>query len=98
MADYEIFEAGDVTLQSGVVLPAARVAYRTHGQLNAARDNAIVYPTHYLGTHESNVWAIGPGLALDPEKYFIIIPNMLGNGVSSAPSNTRHHLMARDFH
>jgi homoserine O-acetyltransferase len=88
MADCEIFEAGDVTLQSGVVLPAARVAYRTHGQLNAARDNAIVYPTHYLGTHDSNVWAIGPGLALDPEKYFIIIPNMLGNRVSSSPSNT----------
>lgn len=88
MTDYEIFEAGDFTLQSGVVLPAARVAYRTYGQLNAARDNAIIYPTHYLGTHESNVWAIGQGLALDPEEYFIIVPNMLGNGVSSSPSNT----------
>ncbi|WP_310497173.1 alpha/beta fold hydrolase [Sandarakinorhabdus sp.] len=88
MADLEIFHAGDVPLQSGVVLPAARLAYRTHGRLNAARDNAIVYPTHYLGTHDSNAWAIAPGMALDPEKYFIIIPNMLGNGVSSSPSNT----------
>lgn len=88
MADHAIFEAGDVALQSGVVLPDTRVAYRTHGQLNAARDNAIVYPTHYMGTHDSNAWAIAPGMALDPEKYFIIIPNMLGNGVSSSPSNT----------
>jgi homoserine O-acetyltransferase len=88
MADYAIFEAGDVTLQSGVVLPDVKLVYRTHGQLNAARDNAIVYPTHYLGTHDSNAWAIAPGMALDPEKYFIIIPNMLGNGVSSSPSNT----------
>lgn len=88
MADYEIFEAGDVTLQSGIVLPAVRVAYVTHGTLNAARDNAIVYPTHYSGTHNSNAWAIGPGMALDPAKYFIIVPNMLGNGLSSSPSNT----------
>ena len=88
MAHHEIFEAGDVTLQSGITLPDVRVAYHTHGHLNAARDNAIVYPTHYSGTHDSNAWAIGPGMALDPETYFIIIPNMLGNGLSSSPSNT----------
>jgi homoserine O-acetyltransferase len=83
-----IFEAGDTMLQSGVMLPAVRVAYVTHGRLNAARDNAIVFPTHYSGTHDSNAWAIGPGRALDPDKYFIVIPNMLGNGLSSSPSNT----------
>jgi homoserine O-acetyltransferase len=88
MANYEIFEAGDVELQSGAMLSAVRVAYRTHGRLNAARDNAIVYPTHYSGTHDSNAWAIGPGMALDPNRFFIIIPNMLGNGLSSSPSNT----------
>ena len=88
MTDIKTFEAGDVTLQSGAVLPAVKVAYVTHGRLNAARDNAIVYPTHYAGTHDSNAWAIGPGMALDPQKYFIIVPNMLGNGVSSSPSNT----------
>ncbi len=84
----EFFDAGDTMLQSGAVLPAVRVAYRTYGQLNAARDNAIVYPTHYAGTHDSNAWAIGTGKALDPEQYFIIVPNMLGNGQSSSPSNT----------
>ncbi len=88
MATYEIFEAGDVTLESGAILSDARVAYVTHGQLNSAGDNAIVYPTHYSGTHESNAWAIGPGMALDPDKYFIVIPNLLGNGLSSSPSNT----------
>jgi homoserine O-acetyltransferase len=88
MADYKVFHAGDVTLQSGTVLPDTRVVYCTHGQLNAARDNAIVFPTHFGGTHDGNAWAIGPGMALDPEEYFIIIPNMLGNGLSSSPSNT----------
>ncbi len=88
MSNYETFEAGDVTLQSGATLTAVRVAYRTHGRLNPARDNAIVYPTHYSGTHDSNAWAIGRGMALDPDRYFIVIPNMLGNGLSSSPSNT----------
>ena len=88
VADYEIFEAGDVMLQSGVVLPATRLAYRTHGRLNAARDNAVIFPTHYSGTHDNNAWLIGPGMALDPEAYFVIVPNMLGNGISSSPSNT----------
>ena len=80
MANCEIFEAGDVALESGAVLPAVRIAYRTLGKMNAARSNAIAYPTHYSGTHDSNAWAIGPGMALDPEHYFIIVPNMLGNG------------------
>jgi homoserine O-acetyltransferase len=38
--------------------------------------------------HWDNEWLIGPGMALDPAKYFIIVPNMLGNGLSSSPSNT----------
>ena len=88
MATYEIFKAGDVTLESGEILSDVQIAYVTHGRLNAARDNAIVYPTHYSGTHDNNAWAIGAGMALDPEKYFIIIPNLLGNGLSSSPSNT----------
>ena len=88
MTPYELFEAGHVLLQSGVVLPSVKIAFRAYGQLNVARDNAIVFPTHYSGTHDSNSWAVGPGMALDPEKYFIIVPNMLGNGLSSSPSNT----------
>ena len=88
MTPYEVFEAGHVLLQSGVVLPSVKIAFRAYGQLNVARDNAIVFPTHYSGTHDSNSWAVGPGMALDPEKYFIIVPNMLGNGLSSSPNNT----------
>jgi homoserine O-acetyltransferase len=88
MRDYEIYELGDVLLQSGVTLPQAFLAYKTYGTLNADKNNVIVYPTWFAGTHTDNEWLIGPGKALDPEKYFIIIPNMLGNGLSSSPSNT----------
>ncbi|MEK8130497.1 alpha/beta fold hydrolase [Paenibacillus filicis] len=86
--DYEIFNLGDVTLQSGVTLPSAFLAYKTYGKLNEQKDNVIVYPTAFGDQHVQNEWLIGSGMALDPEKYFIIIPNLLGNGLSSSPSNT----------
>jgi homoserine O-acetyltransferase len=88
MSDYEVFDLGDVVLQSGATLRGATLAYKTYGKLNGRKDNVIVYPTWYSGQHVNNEWLIGQGMALDPEKYFIIIPNMLGNGLSSSPSNT----------
>ncbi len=84
----KIFDLGDVLLQSGAVLPQAQITYVTYGHLNAARDNVILVLTYYTGTHRSYEPMIGPGRALDPEKYYIVIPNMFGNGVSSSPSNT----------
>lgn len=86
--DYEIFDLGDVTLQSGVTLPNAFLAYKTYGELNEKKDNVIVYPTAFGDHHVQNEWLIGNGMALDPRKYFIIVPNLLGNGLSSSPSNT----------
>jgi homoserine O-acetyltransferase len=86
--DYEIFDLGDVTLQHGATLRDAKLAYKTFGELNADKSNAIVYPTWYSGRHWDNEWLIGDGMALDPANYFIIVPNMLGNGLSTSPSNT----------
>lgn len=86
--DYETFDLGDMALQGGATLHDAKLAYKTFGVLNAAKSNAIVYPTWYSGFHWDNEWLIGEGMSLDPAKYFIIVPNMLGNGLSSSPSNT----------
>ncbi|MFL5254769.1 MAG: alpha/beta fold hydrolase [Rhodopila sp.] len=86
--DYEILELGNVALQGGATIRNCRLAYKTYGTLNAAKDNVIVYPTWYSGQHYENEWLVGDGMALDPAKQFIIIPNMLGNGLSSSPSNT----------
>ncbi|MGY4478296.1 alpha/beta fold hydrolase [Bradyrhizobium sp. USDA 3364] len=86
--DYQIHDLGNLALQRGATIRDCKLAYKTYGQLNAAKDNVIVYPTWYSGQHYDNEWLIGPGRALDPSKYFIIIPNMLGNGLSSSPSNT----------
>jgi homoserine O-acetyltransferase len=88
MPDYEVFELGSVPLLMGATIRDAKLAYKTYGTLNADKSNAIVYPTWYSGQHYDNEWLIGDGMALDPAKYFIIVPNMLGNGLSSSPSNT----------
>ena len=88
MSDYEIFDAGDVVLQSGLTYRHARLAYKTYGALDAAKSNVIVYPTSYGAQHYDLEWAVAPGKALDPTKYFIMIVNKFGNGLSSSPSNT----------
>ena len=88
MADEQVFELGDVVLQSGMTLRGAKLAYTTYGALNSRRDNAILFPTFYGGQHTQNEPMIGAGMALDPARYFIITPNMFGNGRSSSPSNT----------
>ncbi len=86
--DYHIFEADDVALQSGVVFPSLRLAYQTYGTLNAAKDNVIVYPTSFSAQHYDTEWLIQPGGILDPTSYFIVIPNLFGDGLSSSPSNS----------
>jgi homoserine O-acetyltransferase len=87
-ADYELFELGDVVLQSGITLPEAKLAYKTYGELGAARDNAVLMPTFFGGQHPETELMMAPGRVLDPAKFFIVVPNMLGNGLSSSPSNT----------
>ncbi len=86
--DYELFELGDVVLQRGRTLRGARLAYKTYGRLSAARDNAIVFSTWYSGTHVDLEWLIGPGRPLDTDRYFVIVPNLFGMGLSSSPSTT----------
>ena len=86
----EFLEVPNFTLQKGGVLPLARLAYRTLGTLNAARDNAVLVPSWYTGTDADSefVFCGGGKRALDPGKNFIILTNLLGNGISSSPSNT----------
>jgi len=84
---YDVYDLGSVTLQDGVVLPSIKIAYKTHGALSAAKDNAILFPTWYSGQHPDVEWVIGPQWALDPARYFIVVVNIFGNGVSASPSN-----------
>src|SRR4051812_26670960 len=88
MTDCQIFDAGNVVLQSGLTYRNARLAYKNYGPLTADTSKAIAYPTSQGAQHTDLEWQIGPGRALDPTKYFIVIMNKFGNGLSSSPSNT----------
>jgi len=74
--------------ESGTVLPQARIVYGTYGQLNAAGDNAVLLPSHYMAEMHGYGFVIGPGKALDPKKLFLVATELFGNGRSSSPSNT----------
>ena len=87
MTDHKTFTAGDVTLQSGDTLSDARLAYATHGSLNSDKSNVVLIFTHFGGRHGDSEYLIGEDKALDPQRYFIVVINLLGNGLSSSPSN-----------
>lgn len=87
MSEWQTFEAGNVRLDSGITLMGACLAYQTYGRLNADRSNAIFYPCSFGADHRDLQWLIGPGQILDSDRWFVVIPNMLGNGLSTSPSN-----------
>lgn len=95
--EYEIFSPGDIVLQSGEVLHDAHLAYVVHGTLSPRGDNLIVFPTCYAGKHEDNEWLIGPGKPLNTDRWCVVVPDMLGNGLSSSPSNSAPPQAGPDF-
>ncbi|BBP00685.1 alpha/beta fold hydrolase [Sulfuriferula nivalis] len=95
--DVQQFHIGDVVLQSGETLHDAWLSYATWGKLNEQGDNCILFPTYYTGTHLSNARIIGEQRALDPEKWFIVVPNLIGNGLSISPSNTLERYQGGGF-
>ena len=84
-----------LVLECGVALRRLTVAYRTYGQLNADRSNAVlvchaltgdqyVAETHPL-TGKPGWWdmVVGPGLPIDTERFFVICTNVLGGCMGS---------------
>lgn len=84
----ECFTLKNFTLHCGATLSEAQIVYQTYGSLNADRTNAILYPTSYGAQHSDLDWLIRPDGILDPTQWFVIIPNMFGNGLSTSPSNS----------
>ncbi len=79
---------GDLPLTSGQVLRDCRVGYRTLGKLNKDRSNAILFPTWFGGRSKDLVGNTAPGGIADSTRYFVVLVDALGNGVSSSPSNS----------
>lgn len=82
------FRLGDLPVQHGGIIRDARIVWRTHGTLNAARDNVILYPCSYTAQHPGMELLVGPDGILDPTRWFIVIPNMFSNGLSSGAADT----------
>jgi homoserine O-acetyltransferase/O-succinyltransferase len=74
--------------ENGVTLPQTRVVYGTYGHLNAAKDNVVLLPSHYMADFHGYEWLIGPDKALDASKLFLVATELFGSGHSSSPSNT----------
>ena len=80
----------ELTLESGEKLEPVTLAYETYGKLNQQKSNAILVlhalsgDAHAAGFHKADEQAgwwdtmIGPGKALDTEKYFVVCSNVIG--------------------
>ena len=100
--------AKDFRFKDGSILPELRLHYRVLGRPHRDRkghvDNAvlILHGTGGAGTQFLNPGFAGvlfvPGGLLDPAKYFIILPDDIGHGKSSKPSDGRHaHFPKYDY-
>jgi homoserine O-acetyltransferase/O-succinyltransferase len=104
-ADYPVPREGDFVIhdfrfRSGESLPELRIHYRTVGQ--PKRDshgvvrNAVLVTHGTGGTGEQFVRPefagelFGPGQLLDATRYFIVLPDGIGHGKSSKPSDGLH--------
>jgi homoserine O-acetyltransferase/O-succinyltransferase len=80
-----------LVLEGGGFLPEVTVAYETWGAPNAARSNAVLVlhaltgDSHAVGPagpgHATPGWwegMIGPGAAIDTDRFFVVCPNVLG--------------------
>ena len=81
-------DLGDFPLQSGETLRGACLSWKTYGTLAPGRDNVVLFPTSYGAQHTDQEWLIAPDKILDPGRWFVVVPDMFGNGLSSSPSNT----------
>lgn len=83
----QVAELGRCELESGQHVENCRLGYRTFGRLNQAKDNAVLVPTWFTGTSKE-LAALMPDRFVDTKRYFLVLVDALGNGVSSSPSNS----------
>ncbi len=86
-AAQQVANMGSCALESGRVIKACRIGFRTYGKVDASRSNIILFPSWYNGTTADMGALIGTQGLADPSKYFIVTIDALGDGVSSSPSN-----------
>ena len=91
--EHQIANLGEFQFESGEFVKDFKVSYVTRGKLNENKDNVILAMQHFAGDHHDVDFLIGPGKALDTDKYFIVATDMLGNSivrqdVTTGPTNS----------
>lgn len=81
-------DLGHCELENGAVIQDCRIGYRTAGSLNANRSNAVLFPTWFSGTTADLTDQLGPQGLVDTSRYFVVLVDALGNGVSASPSTS----------
>ncbi|TBU98309.1 alpha/beta fold hydrolase [Stutzerimonas kirkiae] len=84
----QFMQLGELPLESGQTLSSCQLCYQVVGQPNSARDNIVLIPGYYGGTHWGSLPLIGAGSPLLGGDYCVVLTNLLGAGWSSSPSNT----------
>jgi homoserine O-acetyltransferase len=79
---------GNFRLENGQQINDCKIGFRTFGKLNAKRSNAVIYPTGGGSTTFMVESFFGAGLDVDTIRFYLILIDALGNGVSSSPSNS----------
>ena len=79
---------GNFPLENGQQIIDCKIGFRTFGKLNANRSNAVIYPTGGGSTTFMIESFFGMGMDVDTTRFYLILIDALGNGVSSSPSNS----------
>jgi homoserine O-acetyltransferase/O-succinyltransferase len=87
--EQQLARIGDLRLDSGKTIHDCVIGYRTLGTLNKDKSNAVLFPTAFGWTSAGLASRIGPGKLIDGDKYFVIVVDSLGDGISSSPSNSK---------
>jgi homoserine O-acetyltransferase/O-succinyltransferase len=87
-APHQTASLGEFQFEGGGVIPNLKITYVTHGTLNAAKDNAILFMHGFATNHHLADHLIGPGKPMDTDKYFVICPDELGSTQTSSEHST----------
>ena len=90
-------ELGDLALESGQILQKARLCYQVVGLPNAQRDNIVLIPSYYGGSHWGSLPLLGAGSPLASGDCCVVLTNLFGAGWSSSPSNATAGQGGADF-
>jgi homoserine O-acetyltransferase len=113
MAETRIAPIGELSLELGGTLPAAELAYVTYGTLAPDAGNAVLLTHGYTSSHlhaeapadkggpaaSEGSWAglVGPGRAIDTDKFFVVSSNMLGSSFGSTAPRSINPATGRPY-